>query len=140
VLRWRRESAIQTVPVVRPNRPRPGPLERECALQPGTEKLLELPQKRRQLQSAIEVEEEDEAALLGKDPYKLLDAVSFSLKLRQVAEYSDALDDASRILHPSFDPPPRDRSADPSRRGVDRAKVKLDMVGLAIDRRFSRRK
>jgi len=136
VLRWRRDATIKRKEAqVGPSHHLP---RRALPRDRGTEKLLELPQKRgRPPDPEDDAEEGAEAAEKGElDPYRLLDAVQFSLKLRQVEEYSDALDIANRILHPAFDdPPPRDRSSDPSRPKIERSKVKLGMVGMALERR-----
>ena len=71
------------------------------------------------------------------DPIRALDAIGFSLKLRQAAEFSEALGEAHIFNWTAdFDPPARDRSKDPSRREIDRAKVRADVVGMAVERRI----
>ena len=71
------------------------------------------------------------------DPIRALDAISFSLKLKQVAEFSDALDDAHVFnWRADHDPPPRDRSNDPGRTEINRAKGRADAVGMLVERRI----
>ena len=73
------------------------------------------------------------------DPLKLVNAVSFSLHLRQVASFSDALADARRYEHEELDDDavevPRDATADPSRGTLDRAKARIDAIGMNVQRR-----
>ena len=134
--RWRREAAKSAlVDRLNAHPVAPGAAEPEREFRA----LLALPPlKRRQVgqPQGQQVPDDEESELGNLDPVRLLDAVSFSLKLRQVQEYSDALDDADRILNPSFEErPARDRSGDASRSTVLRAKVRVDAVGMSLGRR-----
>jgi len=104
----------------------------------GERELFDMPQKRRRLAEPAEPQPPPpEQKPWQRDPLKLLDAVSFSLKLRQVAEWSDAFDDIHRyIWEGEEDAPERDRRDDPSRGVVDRAKVKVDVAAMLIERRI----
>ena len=131
---WRRKSGI--------NRRARAEAPHAIAPEPAADEshLLELPEAKRARPADSELAQPPPLAQTTwqKDPIKLVDAVSFSLKLRQVAEFSDALDDAHRYNYEGLDePPPRDNKMnDPSRRTIDRAKGKVDCVGMLLERRL----
>ena len=130
VVRWRKDSGI--------NRRRTRPEAAEPSVQVQRRPLLELPPKK--VRKGANTSPEVAAGPNPRDsmdPIKMVDAVSCSLKLRQVEEFSDALDDATRYNHSGDDDPPvRDRTADPSRTTIERAKARLDTVGMNIERRI----
>ena len=71
------------------------------------------------------------------EPIKAVSAVSFALKLRQVSEFSDALDDAHFYNWDPDEPAPeRDRTQDPGRSTIDRSAAKCDVVGMLLERRI----
>jgi len=101
--------------------------------------LLRLPGKR----SIVHVDGHDDAHYPEHswmrrkfEPMKLVNAVSFASKLRQVAEFTDALEDVDWYNCPDGNPPPkRDRKIDPSRSTIDRAAAVVDIVGMLMHRR-----
>ena len=69
---------------------------------------------------------------------KMLNAVAFSLRLRQRIEFSDALADAREYECGLRDDPPeqRDASHDPGKSSLDRARARLDIVSMLLQRRL----
>ena len=134
VIRWRTDSGINQRKRAR------GGVSEPTEAQEVVGPLLELPPAKRVLgePASRDQEEGDVQGALGlPDAIRLCDAVSFSLKLRSVWEFSDALDDAHRLNYTGDDaPPPRDRSGDPSRSVIERAKARLDVMGMNINRRI----
>ena len=132
---WRRQSQIgRRVVSVGPRLP-----DRNDDL--ATKVVLRLPTTRSATGYASEGFEGPRQALPGRkrelDPIRALDAVDFSLKLKQRAEFTDALDKAHVFnWKQDFDPPPRDSSDDPNKSDLDRAKAKADVVGMLIERRI----
>ena len=134
VERWRRESGISRLPA------RAQPQHPAEALSPADAAALELP---RTFARTDAMPKAAPRTLRGKplkpeqDAMKMLDALAFSLKLRQRAELSDALDEAHRYnCEGDEEPEPRDRSHDPAKSTIDRAKAKADLVGALIERRL----
>ena len=69
----------------------------------------------------------------------MLDAVDFSTHLRAVADIKEALLAAKRYdadISDSDEEVTRDSSKDPSRSNLDRAKARMDRVGMNIERRL----
>jgi len=71
-----------------------------------------------------------------KDPLKVVNAVAFSLHLRSVADFGEALDDARRFERGDEEPDERDRSEDPSRTALLKGAARLDVVGMIVERRL----
>ena len=71
------------------------------------------------------------------DPLRQVNAVAFALHLRQVADFSEALDDARRYEMNDFDgEETRDASADPVKSNIMRATRRMDIVGMNVERRL----
>ena len=138
VKRWRRESGIA----------RRGPTlaaPPEMPIVANVGPLLALPCKRgrpsdvNDAEDPIDPSPAEVAKRRKRDPMIMITAASFSLKLRQVAEYSDALDDAAVILGVDVEaevPPERDRSHDLRRTELRAIIAKLGSVGMLIERRL----
>ena len=128
IARWRAEAGASRsrVPrVVGVATPQPSP---------GENALLELPRKRKR-RDAVGEQPAEKAKHL--DPLKLVDAVAFSLHLRQVSDFSEAMLDAKRFdAEDSDEEVTRDASHDPGRSTLQRAAKRLDIVGMNIERRI----
>ena len=132
--RWRKESGINS----RKRRPTLG--EEAPEADPHARHLLQMPAPKRRRDDRGERDDagaRPNATRPRLDPMKLVDAISFSLKLRSVHEFTDALDDAHRFNYAGDDgPPKRDSSSDPSRGVIDRGKAHADAVGMLLERRI----
>lgn len=133
VMRWRRNLGVRRAPA------RVRGAEPAVDLQAVKDRImLELPPSGVQLQVGGSAPSGNRPAKLDKrcDPLKTLNAVAFSLHLRNVEEFSDALQDAALYdADPAGTPPERDRRSDHSRRNIERNKAKLDIVGMLVQQR-----
>ncbi len=69
---------------------------------------------------------------------KMLNALAFSRRLRQRTEFSQALEDARDYDRAEHDVPmePRDIRQDPGKSSLDRARARLDIVSMLLQRRL----
>ena len=135
IKRWRRESRVGALPPERA-----APSAGESGGPDLRSPLLELPPKYCDRGTAANPEPITSGSRIKSrlTPSKMLDAIDFSLKLREVREFGTALDCANQFNYKGPDDiaPPRDKSMDPSRSGIERSKARLDAVGLLIERRI----
>ena len=77
------------------------------------------------------------APKLALDPLRLINAVSVSTHLRNDDDFGEAMDDMRRYENDDFaGESKRDRSRDPGRGTRFRSQRRLDVVGMAIERRL----
>ena len=133
VRRWRNDLGIRRAPNRRPRRE-----EMEAVPEDVVTKIMtELPVGADQEEFVGSTRGATPSRLQDRwDPMKLINAVAFSLKLKDVNEFSDAIQESNIYqADPDLTPPERDPTEDCSRPSIVRAKCKLDMVGMQLDRR-----
>jgi len=127
---WRKKSGIAT---------RAAPSREADASEetPGTRAMLELPKKRPSAEMDPERRVSGCVKIAPLNPLKMVNSVSFAVHLRSVEDFSEALEDA-RIFDEGdhLGEQPRDASNDPSKRTIFRAMRRMDLVGMAIERRL----
>ena len=129
VNRWRRDSGINAVRL-------PNQVAARGAPDNATRKLLALPAKRGPPDDDAPEAPPRGARAGDLDPIERVDAISFSLKLRAVQEFSAAIQDADRYNRDDYEEPPPREGIDPVRSHIERMKVHLDAVGMALERRI----
>ena len=129
VRRWRKEAGVACMRVRGvPADPRPSRGERA---------LLKLPRPRKRRRGKTQGGGAPAVRKKEHDALKIVDAVAFSLHLRQVADFSEAMQDAKRYEAGDVEEEvQRDASADPSRPTLQRAARRLDLVGMNLERRL----
>jgi hypothetical protein len=111
----------------------------------GDEALLELPKIIKRKYSAL-VQDNTRQGFVGSrlkkrfDPVRLILALGFVRHLSSASLFSDALQDASEYNEDPDDDTTRQRDAsrDPTRWTLDRCHAKIDVVCMALDRRWFR--
>ena len=104
---------------------------------PGRAIALELPLKRPRAANLADGDEPRAARQQQHDAFKLLNAAAFANHLRNVADFSDALEAAKRYEEDEVEEEiVRDASKDPAPSTIKLAQSKLDVVGCLIERRI----
>ena len=133
IARWRRELGVVS---------RGSSVTRRGARPPTSERvLLEVPtepKKRQRNPSERQAHAPAVAPTPKLDPLKSSNAVAFSLHLRQVSDFSEALSDARRYdaNDSDDDSVERDATRDPQRSSLQRAARRVDIVGMGVERGY----
>jgi len=129
--RWRKVAGAQ-------KQRTPTAVDAAVGPSPGERVMLELPTKRPR-HDRLEGDAPVQPSVEGtkKDPLRIINAVAFARHLRQQEAFSDAMLDAKRYEENDFTGEvTRDASNDPHKTVLLKASKRLDLVGMAIERRL----
>lgn len=127
---WRRKAQAQ-------HAPRPARDEVAEELTPGEKLLLELPAKRRKPDGSSDSVFDPSLVDSKQDSLRIINACAAASHLRQVERFGEAMLDAKRYEENDFDGHiVRDASQDPGKSTLLRSAKRLDLVGMALERRI----
>jgi len=100
---------------------------------PWLDLICDLPQHERDRLDAVEAGTQGPPE--GLDPLHMINALHFGRHLRDIRDFSEALDDAMIFEHGDDPEMRRDRSRDVSRSSIQRGQATVDIVGMLLQRR-----